>query len=260
MNIYAKITAAIVAMLIIIFCIYTVQNGYVRRTVKRIVRAIDGKTPILGKDGRNYYVLADKPKQQKASELIETINQFIIDFIVKLKQKYLYNEKTCFAEPQFNPDDEFVPYAEGCSAKNPLTDFKYRAVYLLVTRYRPNFLEENQPTSPADTSWEEGKGERIALCLREQISGNYDFIDIELIKFVAIHELTHIAANTLQHPYYFWKIFKFLLNEANLLMGYQLVNYQFVPANYCGMIVTYNPIYDDLVNIQANEDQDIVNI
>ena len=229
----------------------------VQKTVKRAVSIAEGKVPIEGGDGRDYYVLANKPEPHNAVELIAEINSFMISLILALKNKYLYSEKTCFTEPSFRPEDEFVPYDSACAVDDPLSDFRIRAVYLLVTRYRPNYLEENQPTSPHDTSWEEGKGERIALCLREQASGKYGFIDKELIKFVAIHELTHIAANTLDHPYYFWKVFKFLLIEANELLGFNLYDFKRQPINYCGMVVSYNPVYDSSVNIMQNESRDI---
>ena len=254
------ISCIIILLILLIFVVLYSPKPF-KKKITHTLNIINGKISITGGDGRDYYVLADKPYPQKASVLIEQMNDFMITFIIKLKQKYLYNHQSCFSEPEFNPSDEFVPFSNTCLHKsNPLDDFKTRAVYLLVTRYRPNELQENQPTSSADTSWTQGKGEKIALCLREQHSGKYEFIDVDLIKFVAIHELTHIAANTLQHPYYFWKIFKFLLYEANILMGYELTNYMQHNKDYCGMRVTYNPIFDPKVNIMHNENADITTI
>lgn len=232
----------------------------VYRGITYMSNLAEGKMPIIGDDGHRYYILGNKPNPETAGELIQEMNDFMVNFIVALKRKYLYNEKSCFSEPEFKPDNEFVPFDKSCGVDDPLSDFRVRAVYILVTRYRPNSLEENQPTSEKDTSWAEGKGDRIALCLREQTSGKFEFIDKEMIKFVAIHELTHIAANTLQHPYYFWKVFKFLLIEANLLMGYRLVNYREFPTNYCGMNVNYNPVFDNSLNISQNESHDIVGL
>lgn len=232
----------------------------IHRGITYMSNIVEGKVSITGGDGRRYFILGNKPNRETAGELIQEMNDFMVNFIIALKRKYLYNEKSCFSEPEFKPDNEFVPYDKTCGVDNPLADFKVRSVYILVTRYRPNSLEENQPTSDKDTSWAEGKGDRIALCLREQASGQFEFIDKELIKFVAIHELTHIAANTLQHPYYFWKVFKFLLLEANILMGYQLINYRTQPTNYCGMHVNYNPAYDDSLDISQNESRDITSL
>lgn len=254
-------------MVIIILLIFLIILGFskhhgnpIHRTVKHVIALSEGKTPIEGGDGRDYYVLANKPNKEKAAQLTEKINEFMINFIIALKRKYLYNEITCFGESKFTPDDEFVPFNKSCTVNDVLTDFRLRTIYLLVSRYRPNYLEENQPTSSEDTSWEEGKGERIALCLREQSSGEYKFIDQELIKFVSIHELTHIAANTLDHPYYFWKVFKFLLLEANQLVGYELIDYRKNPTNYCEMEVTYNPAFDMGLDITKNEPNDITQI
>lgn len=252
--------SAVIITLALVIIIY-LRYGSLKNAFRYVTRGLDGKIPIRGGDGRYYYVLSDKPEPKEASKKVEDVNAFIIEFITKLKRKYLYNEKTCFSESTFTPDDEFIPFEKNCSENmDLLSDFKYRAVYLLVTRYRPGRLEENQPTSSRDTSWEEGKGERIALCLREQNTGKYGFIDPELVKFVAIHELTHIAANRLDHPFYFWKVFKFLLLEAKDLMQYQLVDYSLSPVNYCGMIVTYNPVYDDTLDITRNDPQDVTEL
>jgi hypothetical protein len=265
--IYSEVFADLQHMVIIILLIFLIILGLsrlhgnpVRRITRRVVALTEGKMPINGDDRRDYYILANKPKKEEAAKLAEKVNDFMIRFIIALKRKYLYNEITCFSEPKFSPEDEFVPFQKSCAVDDPLSDFRLRAIYLLVTRYRPNYLEENQPTSSKDTSWEEGKGERIALCLREQKSGEYKFIDTELIKFVSIHELTHIAANTLEHPYYFWKVFKFLLLEANQLVGYELIDYKKYPTNYCEMEVTYNPAYDTGLNITKNEPTDITAI
>ncbi len=235
-----KLVGIIIGICIVLFI--TIRHDIIKDWAYHVMRIMDGKVAIKENDGRYYYMLADKPDPTKAAELISQTNEFMVEFIQRLKKKYLYNNETCFSEGSYTPSDEFVPFEPECSG--PLNDFRYRAVYLLVTRYRPNRLEENQPTSKDDTSWEEGKGDRIALCLREQYSGKYGLIDPLLVKFVAIHELTHIAANTLEHPDYFWKVFKFLLIEAHNMLGFPIMNFKDYPTNYCGMTVTYSPALD----------------
>lgn len=218
-----------------------------------------------GGDGRNYLVLKDKPNSDVAAKKLADTNKFIIEFIDKLKKKYLYNSETCFNEPQINPDDEFIPYQDDCmnhgwkasGGMAPLNDYRYLAIYLLVHRYRPNHLKENQPTSESDTAWQEGKGETIALCLREQKTGKYDFVDPIMLKFVAIHEICHTAGDILTHPPYFWKVFKLLLTEAKLLMGYEAPDYKVYPLDYCGLKVTYNPIYDNKIDLN-NQTIDLI--
>jgi len=79
------------------------HNSPIQKTVKRISSMAEGKTPILGNDNRYYYVLSNKPNPDRATEIIEEINDFLINFIIALKNKYLYNEKTCFSEPEFTP-------------------------------------------------------------------------------------------------------------------------------------------------------------
>lgn len=210
-----------------------------------------------GGDNRNYLVLKNKPNPDIAAKNLAETNKFIIEFIDKLKKKYLYNNYTCLNEPQFNSSDEFIPYQDDCMNRGwkatgetlPMNDYRYRAIYLLVRRYRPNNLKENQPTSEHDTAWQEGKGDSIALCLREQATGKYNFVDSTILKFVAIHEISHTASDNLKHPPYFWKVFKLLLTEAKLLMGFDAPNYGLLPKDYCSLRVNHNPLYDYRINL-----------
>lgn len=215
------------------------------------------KIKIKGGDNRYYYVLKKKPNPNKAAEILANLNRFNIEFLEKLKKKYLYNSYDCLLESIIHPDDEFIPYKDECVNRGwmingnsiPLNNFKYKSIYLLVTRYRPNKIKEIQPTGQHDTAWQEGKGLNIGLCLREQQSGNFNFIDPILLKFVMIHEMSHTASDILTHPRYFWKVFKLLLTEAKLLMGYEAPNYSLYPINYCSLIVNYNPMYDNTLDI-----------
>ena len=58
------------------------------------------------------------------------------------------------------------------------------------------------------------------------------------------HELTHIGSDVKDHPPEFWSAFKFVLQEAVECRTYTPVNYSLHPEEYCGMSVSYNPLFD----------------
>ena len=69
-------------------------------------------------------------------------------------------------------------------------------------------------------------------------------IDENTLTFVAIHELSHIASESIGHNDEFWKNFKFLLEYAEKIKIYKPIDYKKNPKNYCGMRITDNPYYD----------------
>ena len=61
--------------------------------------------------------------------------------------------------------------------------------------------------------------------------------------FVAIHELSHIATESIGHTTEFWKNFKFLLKESVDIKIYKPEDYNKTPREYCGMSIKDNPYY-----------------
>ena len=95
-------------------------------------------------------------------------------------------------------------------------------------------LQENSPNSKY-TSYTVNKGEEISLCLRSKKTGKLH--DINLIMYVALHELAHVACPELDHTELFKKIFIFLLRIAVSLDIYQRANYRNFPEEYCGLVI-----------------------
>lgn len=108
----------------------------------------------------------------------------------------------------------------------------------LENRYRSNIVE-NRQGNLANTSYVIDKGEKIAMCLR--INGRLH--DINILTFVFIHELAHIAIDAYGHPAEFWQTFKILLDAATAIKIYKPINYSKSPEDYCGLSIYYNPQY-----------------
>jgi len=112
----------------------------------------------------------------------------------------------------------------------------------LVKGYNPKKIYETLPTSEY-TAYSENKGEKLAFCLDTEKQGG-KLIDPNTLTFVAIHELSHIASESIGHTDEFWNNFKFMLEEAADINIYSPEDYKKKSKRYCGMDITDNPYYD----------------
>ncbi len=96
-------------------------------------------------------------------------------------------------------------------------------------------IYENDPKSEL-TSFSVNKGEEIALCLKSKKTGSIH--NINLMMYVTIHEMAHIACPEIGHGELFKKIFKFLCEEAVLIGVYKYDDYENNPVEYCGMMLS----------------------
>ena len=116
-------------------------------------------------------------------------------------------------------------------------------VKLLVTRFKPEKVSETLPTSEF-TAYSENKGEKLAFCLNTTKKGS-KLIDENTLTFVALHELSHIATESIGHKDEFWDNFRFLIKEASDLKIYTPIDYKKDPKNYCGMKISDSPYFDN---------------
>lgn len=89
------------------------------------------------------------------------------------------------------------------------------------------------------TSYSINKGEQLVFCIRDKL--NNSIHDINTLMFVAIHELSHIVTNELQHTKKFWNNMKKLLHRAEDIGVYRYVDYSTNPVEYCGMMIDGAP-------------------
>ena len=114
----------------------------------------------------------------------------------------------------------------------------------LLDNYNPDVIMENSPKNKTgDTAYVVGKGNEFRMCIRSAYGYNPIHRD-DLLTFVHLHELAHIASISYDHNYEFWHNFKWLLHRAEEAGVYTPVNYKNQPFEYCGLYVDYNPYYD----------------
>jgi hypothetical protein len=97
------------------------------------------------------------------------------------------------------------------------------------------YIYENIPDSDL-TSFTINKGEELGFCLKSKITGK--FHNINLLMYVAIHEMAHMACPETGHGELFKKVFLFLTEKAIDMGLYIKINYEINNVEYCGMILS----------------------
>jgi hypothetical protein len=105
--------------------------------------------------------------------------------------------------------------------------------------FDPNNITENGPNGKYK-AYSVNKGEQLSLCLRNAKTD--EFLDMNIIIFVAIHELAHIMTDEIGHTKKFWDNMKFLLEKGIILNMYIPVNYKDNPEDYCGLVINSTPL------------------
>jgi predicted metal-dependent hydrolase len=114
----------------------------------------------------------------------------------------------------------------------------------LLSRFNPDNITENDPQEMKSgvTSYTVNKGEKIVVCLRQQ---NNNFVEINTLMYVIIHELAHICDITSeQHDEKFWNNFEWLLEHSVNIGIYNYIDYSKDQEPYCGMNITSNVLND----------------
>ena len=86
------------------------------------------------------------------------------------------------------------------------------------------------------TSYSVNKGEELVFCLKSKKSKKLH--SLNLIMYVALHELAHIACPETGHTQLFKDIFAMFTREAIKIGIYRNVDYSEDPVEYCGMILS----------------------
>jgi len=171
-------------------------------------------------DGNTYYVHGLHEDLKEAANVFSKINSDISNFLEKLYYKY----------------------------KNSSNHKRKEISKLMFKRFSKDALRESSPLNPEkDTSFTINKGDIIAICIRDGYS--YGIQDYNIIMFVVLHELTHLAIESYDHPDEFWVAFRFVLTEAVNDNIYNPVDYASNPIDYCGIIVNYSPLYDNTLEL-----------
>lgn len=218
-------------IVVVVIMIFLCSKGIISLR-DNFIQTVAVKSPV---DGASYNVVAAYNDTSSAADILAQINQKVIDIMRHLKKTYIRG-----ASP-----DVALKYPK-----------RVLAVKRLLARYNPDNLAENSPFDPeGDSAYSLDKGSLIAICLRDRKprpgkKGFASYNDGELhpfdiLMFVTIHEMAHVAVDVLDHPPIFWQTFKFLLEEAENAGVALFPDYRQSPQRYCGMLVDWNPMFDN---------------
>lgn len=157
-------------------------------------------------DGQSYLV-RERPDKQQACNMLATIkkNMFILS-------KYL--------EENIKEFEEYRPYI----------------IQLNEKIYDSTIMESGE--NNVYTSYSVNKGEQIIFCLRSRAQQTHQLHDINMVMYVVLHEMSHVACPEYGHTQLFKKIFGFLAKQAIEIGLYTKINFEKFPAEYCGLMIT----------------------
>jgi len=115
----------------------------------------------------------------------------------------------------------------------------------LTKKFKPHRIIEHIPGNQY-VAHSVDKGEELSLCIRDKETNQ--FMDDQIILFVAIHELAHIMTVSTGHTEEFWNNMRYLLKQASSIGIYTAVDYAKSPADYCGMTISSTPLKMDTDN------------
>jgi hypothetical protein len=164
---------------------------------------------IKSQNNNTNYVVRNLPDKQEAANLLGKL------------------EKNIF---------ELINYLEQNKNNNP----KHKIYVELLTSRCSNLKLSEGDDDNRYTTYTLNKGEEIVFCLRSKKTHNLH--DVNLLMFVTIHELSHIACPERDHTALFLDIFKFMLQQAISANLYKYQNYAKDEIEYCGMILNETPI------------------
>jgi len=197
---------------VLIICFYIIVKNFKERGMVYCKSVLDDE----------YYLVRDRKDKTHAANLLATLKKNIYGIT-----NYMYDRmKTMdrLTDQDRNRYNVNKPYI------NQLNE-KIRGVVL---------MESNE--NSVYTSYSVNKGEEIVFCIRSKtitkILNENDMHDINLIMYVALHEISHVACPEKDHTPLFLKIFNFICNEAVTMGIYKKIDFKNNSEEYCGMTIT----------------------
>jgi len=164
-------------------------------------------------DGTPYCV---QESDQYAADLLSELNLRILVFLRLMKAKYVKDAHIMVNSRNMTLDATTI-------------------VTNILSRYNQDNIIENV-ARPHSTSFTIDKGSITGVCVKNP---NGQYIDINTLVFVMLHEISHLAIASIDHTDEFWATFAFILSESNPIYTY--VDYRSNPVNYCTLIINSNP-------------------
>lgn len=153
-----------------------------------------------------YYLVQDRKDKQQIADDLARIRKNIIELT-----KYMLN----------NSSDSHKQYIRNINDKLNHVTIAENIKDLMYTSYSVN------------------KGEQLVFCMRSRKKQrNNEKHDLNLMMYVVLHEISHIACPEYGHTQLFKEIFKYITETAVQLDMYHPIDFRATPTEYCGMTIT----------------------
>lgn len=160
---------------------------------------------VLSDIDQEYYLVRDVEDKQEAANLLARIRQNINSLVVHLNANI----------DKYPENDKYIKQ--------------------LSNRINGSIINESSAES-SYTSYSVNKGEQIVFCVRSKRSTTV-IHSLNLMMYVTLHELAHVACPEYGHTPLFKRIFSFLTKVAVELGMYKKINFSKDPTEYCGLII-----------------------
>lgn len=135
--------------------------------------------------------------------------------------------------------------SEKCNSSNEEEIKLYRPYTAYIEQLRRNLknveIRESDYTT-VHTSYTVNKGDMIVFCIRSKsitdMLKENNIHNKNLVMYVALHEIAHVACPEYGHTELFKKIFKFITDCAISIDLYTKIDFDNYPEMYCGMMIT----------------------
>lgn len=197
---------------------------------------------VKAESGREWLV-ADYEDAYRAGKYMDDLNNDTIKLLGYIKKKY----KMGLTDDEYNAvEQEKLLNSTAARFRFAGAEDLYNILDAVLTNYNPDVIYENDPRYSSQTAYTLNKGSAMYLCIRDKNTGK--FVEYNDMIFVLIHEISHIANyNNIGHEFRFWCIFKLMLENAVEAGVYKPVDYGKNNINYCGLVVDYNPLFDETI-------------
>ena len=152
------------------------------------------------------YLVRDMPDSQQSADLISQMHINLNNLVNTLYQ---------------NKDTKYKQFSD--------------VIDRLNNQFKTTVINESSENN-SYTSYSVNKGEQIVFCLRSKY--NNQLHDINLLMYVALHELAHIGCKSYGHTDEFKNIFAFLISVSTKLNIYQKIDFKNKPIEYCGLVIS----------------------
>ncbi len=196
--------------IIIILFILLANTYFVDKSVTHVYSDID----------MEHYLVRDEDDKMTAANVLAKIKQNMFNL-----KDFVYNNKT----------------TGKISMNSQMYVFSEYEQYIDQLNERLNGVEIIESSKDSlYTSYTVNKGEKMVFCIRTKrlIQNKNPIHDFNLLMYVVIHEMSHVACPENGHTELFKKIFSFMCACAIHIGIYTKIDFNNNPEEYCGMYIT----------------------